>query len=169
MRISTIIAGIVVSWLLLSFASIAAPPSDFSMTVISEPLHLAEPEERLRVDLDARGRVKLHAFRDGAGTVYPKRDLQISVAAVDAVYAEITSSQFFDLEQVYGDERVAGGDKAYLIVSANGRQKEVITVNIKVTDFDNIVRKLNEYLPNDRKVFYNAISKYVDGYREVQR
>ncbi len=147
----------------------AAPPDDFTMTVVSEPVHLPEEIEKLRVDVKANGEVILHAFRDGAGVEHPRRTLRLNRAAMDAIYAEIEANKFFDLKEFYGDERVAGGDRVSILITANGRRKEVITVNIKVTDFDDIVRKLNEYLPEGRKIYYNALSKYADDYLEVKR
>jgi len=147
----------------------AAPPGDFVMSVISEPVHLPEEIEKLRVDLKADGEVVLHAHRDGSEVDHPKQTLRLDQAALDSIYAKIEASQFFALDEFYGDERVYGGDKATIIVTANGRRKEVIALNIKVTDFDDIVGKLNEYLPDDRQIYYNALSKYADNYREVQR
>jgi len=147
----------------------AAPPGDFTMTVVSEPVHLPEEIEKLRVDVKANGEVILHAHRDGAEVEHPRRTLRLNSAAMDAIYAEIEANEFFGLEEFYGDRRVEGGDRASILITANGQRKEVITVNIKVTDFDDIVRKLNEYLPEGRKIYYNALSKYADDYLEVKR
>ena len=111
----------------------------------------------------------MHVFRDGSGKIWPDQEVSLSPDQLTALYAEITENRFFELEDVYGDKEVFGGDKAIIVVTAGGTTKEVITVNMKVIDFDDIVRKLNEYLPEDRKVYYNALSPYARSYKEVQR
>lgn len=150
-------------------AAFAQPPSDFRMTVISEPIHMADNIDQLRLDINAQGAVDLHVFRDGSGKIWPDQTVSLSDANMATLFAAITENEFFGLDDVYGDQEVFGGDKAIIVITANGRTKEVITVNIKVTDFDDIIRTLNELLPADRKVYYNALSPYASDYKEVKR
>ncbi len=147
----------------------AEAPRDFEMVIISEPVHLPEEIEQMRVDISANGEVTLHAYRNGAGEEFARQTMRLNNDALNAINDAIEENQFFGLDEFYGDKRIAGGDRASIFIRSNGREKEVVTLNIKVTDFDNIVRTLNEYLPMDRKIYYNAISRHADDYREVSR
>lgn len=147
----------------------AQVPPDFRMTVISEPIHMAEDDEQMRAEIYPDGLTVLRPYRNGAGTLRPERSLTLTPMQMEALAGAVEAHRFFELDDVYGDRAVAGGDKAILVVTANGATKEVITVNIKVTDFDDIVRLLNTFLPDDRKIKYNAISPYAGDYQEIQR
>lgn len=154
------LAALVV-WL-AAFASVtpasAQVPDDFRIVVSSRPVHLGEPMDEQGVVIDADGSVYAKPFRayEGGPEYGPFRgalDADQMAAIVEAVEA----NGFFDLDEEYADYRIGGGDQATIAVRLNGRTHEVTAINRPLESFDEIVRAVNRQLPEDRRIYYNAL------------
>ncbi|MCR9129932.1 MAG: hypothetical protein NXI12_10440 [Alphaproteobacteria bacterium] len=152
-------AGLV--WL-AAFAA-AAPawaqvPDDFRIVVSSRPVHLGEPMDEQGVVIDADGSVYAKPFRtyEGGPEFGPYRG-SLGADQMAAIVEAVEANGFFDLDEEYADYRIGGGDQATIAVRLNGRTHYVTAINSPLEPFDDIVRAVNRQLPEERRIYYNAL------------
>ncbi len=149
-----------------SGAAIAAAPDDFKIVLSTSPRAPSDPFGRQTVEIKSDGSVWLSSVKTSHGDS-PERKIKIKKAAVDRIWTAVEERDFFNLKPEYRDEEIRGGDFAAITVWANGNKHQVKTVNIRVTDFDFVTIAINEELPKDRVVVYNAL--FILEYTAVQR
>ena len=149
-----------------TWAQQSAVPADLEIVLASAPRGSADGEGAEAVEILSSGAVVFSAKETGDGPL-PREEAVLSAAAMAQIWAAIEQQGFFELNDTYADPEVSGGDVAALHVTANGASHGVMTVNIGVDAFDAIVEAINEHLPDERQVIYNAL--YVEGYKRVAR
>lgn len=137
----------------------AQTPSDFRLVVSSRPVHVAVDMDEMGVVVTADGAVYAKAFRafDG-GPEYGPFNGSFSDAEMAAIIRAVRDADFFAMDEEYGNYAVAGGDQATIAVRMDGRTHAVTMVNRPDEQFDSIVRAVNRALPEERRIYYNALA-----------
>jgi len=158
--------GLVLALAAPTWAQQSTVPADLEIVLASSPRGSVDGEGAEAVEISATGAVVFSARETAAGTL-PMAESVLPADAVAAIWAVIERERFFELEDTYQDAEVSGGDLAALLVTANGVTHGVMTINIGVDAFDAVVEAINQHLPDDRQVIYNAL--HVEGYTRVER
>jgi len=143
-----------------------AVPADLEIILASSPRSSPDGEGAEAVEILASGAV-VFSTKETADGILPLEEAVLPPQAIAQIWAAIQEQRFFDLDDTYTDPEVSGGDQATLYVTANGVAHGVTTVNIGVDAFDAIVWAINDHLPDERQVIYNAL--HVEGYKRVAR
>jgi hypothetical protein len=144
----------------------AAPP-DFAISLESASrVPGRTPADAQTVRISANGQAMLSEVNRG-GSSLPASTITLPQGAVGRIYKTVMDQRFFDLNDRYRDEQVMGGDRATMTVTAGGKTRTVDTVNIRVGAFDTIARAINNELPPERRIRYNALT--VDRYKSIDR
>lgn len=157
---------IVALWTVAPAAWAEDIPADFKLRLVSAPRapDLDLPNEWVEIDAGGKAYMSRMAARDG---ILPEATIRLEPAAVQRIYDRVLEERFFELEPVYQDPDVQGGDMAEITVTANGRTHQVRTINIKVHAFDRITIFVDRELPIARRIQYNAL--HVPQYKAVDR
>lgn len=141
-------------------------PSDLEIVLASSARPAVEGGDAELVQIVASGAVLFSAKAVEQGTL-PEEQGTLPAEAIAAIWSTIEQQRFFELQEVYVDPDIADGDMAALEITANGTTHAVVTINIGVDAFDAIVEAINERLPEERQVIYNAL--HVEGYKRLAR
>jgi len=145
-----------------------AVPEDFMISIRSAPRMPGSPAPALFLNIKADGAGTYYETTDTEKTNFElKNEFTLSRKAVEEIYDIVKKERFFDLKPTYRDPDVMDGDYAEIEIRANGRTYRVKTINVKVDAFDNIVRKVNQLVPQYVTIYYNALS--TDEYKKVDR
>lgn len=160
--------GLVITalWMVAPAAWADDVPADFKLRLVSAPRvpDPGLPNEWVEIDASGRTYMSRMEARDG---ILPEATITLEPSAVQRIYDRVRQERFFELEPVYEDSDVQGGDMAQMVVTANGRTHEVRTINIKVHAFDRITIFVDRELPIERRIQYNAL--HVPQYKAVER
>jgi hypothetical protein len=142
-----------------------AVPPDFAISLESAArMPGRTPPDVQTVQISTNGQAVLSEVNRGSSSL-PATTITLPRGAVGRIYKAVVDQRFFDLKDRYRDEDVTGGDRATMTVRAGGRTRTVDTVNIRVGAFDAIARAINDELPAERRIRYNALT--VDSYKSV--
>lgn len=141
-------------------------PADFKLRLVSAPRIPGRDLRAEWVEIDASGKTYLSPMeaRDG---LLPEATITLERDAVKRIYDRVQQERFFELDPIYEDPDVHGGDMAQMVVTAHGRTHQVRTINIKVHAFDRITIFVDRELPIERRIQYNAL--HVPQYKAVER
>ena len=146
---------------------VASVPADFKLRLVSARRGPARiPPDIQWVEISAAGSAKLSEMRSGNAQL-PGAVIRLGADAVQRIYRAVSTERFFELQGIYQDSEVSGGDFAEMTITADGKTQTVKTVNIRVAAFDRITQAVNSALPADRRIRYNAL--HVDSYKSVDR
>ncbi len=141
-------------------------PDDFAVELSSNVNQPGYPYPAEMVSISPSGAVQYSQMEREDGML-PEATSEISGDARASIYTAIMENDFFNLDAQYRSPAIIDGDYAQLTITANGVTHSVRTVNMRVNDFDDIVKAVNRQLPKERWIIYNAL--YVDEYDEVDR
>lgn len=149
-------------------------PDDFEVVFTSSPALVSEDIDIETLTINSAGEVVLSPKVYYAGQIpnytreeLPEMTLQLNPEALSAIFAAINENDFFTLKESYNDPGIMDGDWAELTITAGGVTHRVRTRNIKVNAFDRITVTINDTLPVERRLKYNAINGA--DYEEVER
>ena len=133
-------------------------PKDFQVTLVSAGLGINRTE-RDSVTISADGQCRFWSGSNVAGDDSTKRekDFKIKKSAVSRIYQAIESHRFSELDSEYRDSGIRDGDMAELTVRMNGTSKTVRAFNASVDDLNAIARAINDEIPDEFKISYNAL------------
>lgn len=149
-------------------------PEDFEVIFTSSPALVAEDIDVESLKITAGGEVVLSPkvwvagqFPNSTREDLPEMTLQLTPEALSGIFAAINENEFFSLKANYNDPNILDGDWAELTITSGGQTHTVRTRNIKVAAFDRITVTINDTLPIERRLKYNAINGA--DYEEVER
>ncbi len=142
-------------------------PADFRVRLVSSPLSPSPFDPPEWVEIAASGQTSYSAmsFRDQQ---LPAATANLPREAVSRIYKAVQDERFFDLQPLYRDDKVRDGDQAEMTVTAAGRTYKVRTVNLRVGAFDRVASAIDNELPPERRVRYNALRPEAN-YRNIER
>ena len=173
---AVVLAGLIF-FLVFTVSSPAQPanvPEDFEVVFTSSPALVGEDIDIESLKITAGGTVVLSPKVWYAGQIpdytreeLPELSLELAPEALSAIFNAITENDFFTLNENYNDPNIMDGDWAELTITAGGQTHTVRTRNINVDAFDRITVTINDQLPEERRLLYNAINGA--DYEEVER
>lgn len=143
-------------------------PDDFSIFLHSGGHLPGDPEYAITIEPNGHGKYYEKPGGMGKGKeMVLVQEFDLDASAMTKIYETIKQQRFFDLKPEYKDPEVMGGNYVEMAIMAEGKKHRVMTVNIKVDAFDNIVREINSHTPKEAAILYNAL--LVDDYKRVER
>jgi hypothetical protein len=144
-----------------------AVPTDFKLRLVSSTVGPPETlADRAWVEIKAGGEATFSEMQGPIGRL-PSAVVNLTRDHLAVIYQELTAERFFELQPLYRDPTIRGGDQAELTVTVNGRTHTVKTINIRVNAFDRITLVIDATLPAERRIQYNALHQ--KDYNEVER
>jgi len=136
-------------------------PNDFQITLASAGLGIHRAE-RDSVTISTNGKSRFWSGSNIAGDnrIKKEKKFRVSKDAVRRIYSAVKTHQFFKLDSEYRDASIHDGDLAELTVKRSKSSKMVRTVNIPVNNFDEIARAINQEMPKEFRIHYNALSGF---------
>jgi hypothetical protein len=131
-------------------------PADFKIKADSGGLSPFTDNTGLSIESD--GQCVFWRYLPGAAGQPLKEETHftLSSAQLDQIWTAIQDNDFFSLSQNYSNPAIHDGSFAHLIVQANGCTNEVITKNIPVLNFDNIIAVINAQTPATNDLEYSV-------------
>ncbi len=137
-------------------------PEDFRVVAMAGGVH---PKYALyKADIDSKGDVIYYEMPEEErrkGSFVEVRRFGLEEEALRSIFAAVRENDFFMLKDAYTAENILDGSLARLTVTENGRTHAVMTRNVSVERFDNIMMAINIALPDGSKVLYNEILRPV--------
>lgn len=141
-------------------------PPDLAIYLASAPRHASVIPGGHSVTIDAKGNALLSGVESPTGPL-PEMQVTLSQEDMEDIWSWIQKERFFELDSEYRDENIMGGDFAEMEITANGKTHKVLTINMRVYAFDRISVVIGHYLPEGRRIQYNAL--YAPQYQSVER
>jgi hypothetical protein len=141
-------------------------PNDLRIVLRSVPRVAGTVPGEHSVTIDADGNAQLSTVSAPGGEL-PAMTAQIPTEGMEDIWSWIQKERFFELDPLYRDPEIQDGDFAEMTITANGETHKVRTVNIRVYAFDRIAIVIGYYLPEGRRIQYNAL--HASEYKAVER
>ena len=148
----------------LAVAAIAMPavsnsaPIDFYVSASAGAVHPDEEARGVLIDSTGAGTFCLVEAQDrDTGNCTSSSLLALTPAELDTIWAAVVANDFFNLATTALNDTTSGGTWAELLITGNGQTYFVVTQNMAVTGFDNIMIALNSVLPPGKQILYNEI------------
>lgn len=138
------------------------PANDFQVTLVSAGLGIYR-FERESVTISANGSGEYLSGSNIAddNSIKKQETFTLTRSAISRIHQAIEKHQFNALKAEYRRNRkVHDGDLAEITVRQNGKSKTVRTYNKAIDDFDAIARLINNELPEEFRIMYNAIREF---------
>lgn len=173
---AAVLAGLIFSLVFTVFSSAqpANVPEDFEVVFTSSPALVSQDIDIETLTINSAGEVVLSPKVWFAGQIpdytreeFPEMTLQLNPEALAGILKAINENDFFSLDEIYNNPNIIDGDWAELTITAGGQTHTVRTRNIGVNAFDRITVTINDQLPEERRLLYNAINGA--GYEEIER
>lgn len=123
-------------------------PPDLSIVGISGGIEPWSENEILRIDASGAGEYVLYKAGDDIVPFLDEDTFTLSVADLDAIWAEVQTQGFFGLPADTSDDTVDGGAFTQLSITANATSHTVIVRNAALSPLDAIVAAINAVVPS---------------------
>ena len=139
-------------------ANSMSTPIDFYLSASAGAVHPDEEARGVLIDSTGAGTFCLVEANDrDTGDCTSSSLLALTPAELDTIWTAVVANDFFNLASTALNDTTSGGNWAELLISGNGQTYFVVTQNMAVTGFDNIMIALNSVLPPDKQILYNEI------------
>lgn len=143
----------------------SSPPPDFHLTVEAGG-NLPFSEFRT-LEFSPSGLCVITDHPRAAGEAAQVRHLYLTPALMADLHRRLRRLGFSKV--VSKDSGVRDGDRVRVALVAEGRQHEIVLRNVGDRRIDTFVRELNELLPDDAELFYNALDERIARARRRRR
>ena len=133
-------------------------PNDFELTGIAGGI--APWTKLFKLEINSNGETKYYwMYPEDRGNIKwtLKNEFIRSSIQMDEIWDEMEDNDFFNLNSLYEKPNTHDGTYAQLDITGNGQSNKARTVNIAVSNFDAIVKKINDITPGSSDLFYNAL------------
>ncbi len=140
-------------------------PDDFNLDAFCGGFTFWTEIYRVKIDNQGNGIYSICYPKDRGTSKFTEIiQFNLDQSQMNQLWDEIVNNDFFNLEgytesDVFPDTDIiiSGGTFANIIIIANGEKHAVETRHFTVTEFDNIMMKINSVTPLENDLFYNGI------------
>lgn len=144
--------------LLYAFAAdtvTAQVPGDFMLIANAGGGENWDDYSGLRIDAQGNAVFTIYESRYIGSAQISKLNFQLTSEQMNDLWTVLNDNTYFSLNSAYANDSLVGRSFARLAVTANGSTKNVISRNIAVVQFDNIISRINEITPENAKLIYD--------------